>query len=124
MPSRSQALSRTSRQTNFDDIKALVLDSVTSPHSRRAYDKALGDFLAWYAVNRNREGLTKATVQRYRAQLEEQGLAASSVNVRLTAVRRLAAEAADNGLLAPDLASGIARVKGIKQQGVRTGNWL
>src|SRR3954447_24636107 len=43
---------------------------------------------------------------------------------RLTAVRRLAAEAADNGLLAPALAASIGRVKGAKQQGTRTGNWL
>ncbi len=73
---------------------------------------------------RDARGLTKATVQRYARQLQERGLAAATVNVRLTAVRRLAAEAADNGLLAPDLAAGISRVKGIKQQGTRTGNWL
>jgi len=29
-------------------LKALVLDSVTSPNSRRAYEKALDDFLGWY----------------------------------------------------------------------------
>jgi integrase len=44
--------------------------------------------------------------------------------VRITAVRKLAVEAADNGLLAPDMASGIARVKGVRSQGVLTGNWL
>jgi hypothetical protein len=33
-------------------------------------------------------------------------------------------EAADNGLLAPELASGIARVKGVASKGVRVGNWL
>jgi hypothetical protein len=42
----------------------------------------------------------------------------------MSAIRRLAAEAADNGLMAPELAAGIGRVKGIKQEGVRTGNWL
>jgi integrase len=42
----------------------------------------------------------------------------------LTAVRKLAVEAADNGLLAPALAAGIARIKGVRAQGVRTGNWL
>jgi site-specific recombinase XerD len=39
-------------------------------------------------------------------------------------VRRLAHEAADAGLLSPDLAAGIARVKGVKQLGQRSGNWL
>ena len=33
-------------------------------------------------------------------------------------------EAADNGLLAPELANGITRVKGVKSKGVRLGNWL
>jgi site-specific recombinase XerD len=44
--------------------------------------------------------------------------------VRLAAVRRLAYEAADAGLLSPELAAGIRRVKGLKKLGVRLGNWL
>jgi site-specific recombinase XerD len=105
-------------------LKALVLDSVTSEHSRRAYDLSLTQFLNWYRTSSAGEGFSKAVVQRYARQLEQQGLAASTINVRLSAIRRLAAEAADNGLLAPELAAGIARVKGAKQQGTRTGNWL
>jgi site-specific recombinase XerD len=56
--------------------------------------------------------------------LEARGLGPISVNVRITAVRKLAVEAADNGLLAPELAAGITRVKGAKPEGVRVGNWL
>jgi site-specific recombinase XerD len=52
------------------------------------------------------------------------GLAASTVNLWMTAVRRLAAEAADNGLIKPEVAAGIARVKGVRRQGGRIGNWL
>lgn len=103
-------------------IRTLVLDSVHSVHSKRAYRRALDDFLAWY-----RAGcvpFSRAAVQQYRAALEGQGLAPSSINVRLAAVRKLASEAAENGLLAPELAAGIARVKGAKRQGVRAGNWL
>jgi site-specific recombinase XerD len=124
MDSNTQLIPCTSSQPNMERIKALVLDSVISPHSRRAYDRALSDFLTWYATEGAGEGLTKATVQRYSQRLAEQGLAASTRNVRITAVRRLAAEAADNGLLAPELAAGIAHVHGAKQQGIRTGNWL
>ena len=47
-----------------------------------------------------------------------------SINVRITAVRKLAVEPADNGLLAPDLASGIARIRGVRTHGIRVGNWL
>jgi hypothetical protein len=39
-------------------------------------------------------------------------------------VRKLAVEAADNGLLAPELAAGIARINGVRAKGVRLGNWL
>jgi hypothetical protein len=44
--------------------------------------------------------------------------------VRLAAVRHLAYEAADTGLLSPELAAGIARVKGAKRLAVRVGNCL
>src|ERR1700722_9427006 len=105
-------------------LKALVLDSVNSPESKRAYGRAITDFLLWYPTASPGIGFTKATVQAYRAHLVDQALAASSINVKMSAIRRLAAEAADNGLVAPDLAAGIGRVKGIKNEGVRTGNWL
>src|SRR5216684_1986309 len=52
-------------------LKALVLDSVSSPITRRVYNMAL-----------------------------------------------------DNGLIAPELAAGIARVKSVKSTGIRVGNWL
>jgi site-specific recombinase XerD len=64
------------------------------------------------------------TVLRYRFFLEQKNLAPSTINVRLAAVRRLAYEASDTGLLSPDLAAGIRRVKGAKRLGVRIGNWL
>jgi site-specific recombinase XerD len=57
-------------------------------------------------------------------QLEQLRLAPSTINQRLAAVRRLAYEASDAGLLSPELAAGIKRVRGVKQLGVRPGNWL
>ena len=60
----------------------------------------------------------------WRVALEARGLGAVSINVRITAVRKLAVEAADNGLLAPELANGITRVKGVASKGVRLGNCL
>src|SRR6266852_2576881 len=48
----------------------------------------------------------------------------ASFGQQLAAVRRLAYEAADSGLLSPELAAGISRVKGVKQLGFRSGNWL
>jgi site-specific recombinase XerD len=104
-------------------LKALVLDSVCSPITRRVYNLGLDEFIAWYGLE-PRLGFTKATVSAWRVTLEGRGLGSVSINVRITAVRKLAVEAADNGLLAPELAAGITRVKGAKSTGVRVGNWL
>src|SRR5215472_16763689 len=104
-------------------LKALVLDSVSSPITRRVYKLGLDEFFAWYAQE-PRAGFTKATVAAWRVAPEARGLGAVSINVRITAVRKLAVEAADNGLLAPELANGITRVKGVPSKGVRLGNWL
>src|ERR1700754_1278202 len=87
-----------------DRLKNLVCHSVPSGHSRRAYRKALEDFLQWYGKE-EREGFTRAVVQQYRTEVESSGLAPSSVNLRLSAIRKLASEAADNGLLAPEVAA-------------------
>ncbi len=104
-------------------LKGLVLDSVSSPITRRVYNLGLDEFFAWYGPE-PRPGFTKATVAAWRVALEARGLGAVSINVRITAVRKLAVEAADNGLLAPKLAKGITRVKGMVSKGVRLGNWL
>jgi site-specific recombinase XerD len=104
-------------------LKSLVLDSVSSPITRRVYNLGLDEFIAWYTEG-PRAGFTKATVSAWRVALEARGLGSVSINVRITAVRKLAVEAADNGLLAPELAAGIARIKGVRSQGVRVGNWL
>jgi site-specific recombinase XerD len=66
----------------------------------------------------------RIVVVRYRMYLESRHLAANTINQQLAAVRRLAHEAADAGLLSPELAAGISRVKGVKQLGFRSGNWL
>src|SRR3982074_1867598 len=104
-------------------LKTLVLDSVSSPITKRAYNLGLDEFFAWYGQEA-RVRLTKATVSAWRVSLEARGLGSISINVRITAVRKLAVEAADNGLLAPELAGGITRSKGGKSKGVRVGNWL
>src|ERR1700760_1470565 len=111
------------RTTDWRRLKALVLDSVSSPTTKRVYSLGLDEFFAWYEME-PRPGFSKATVSAWRVALEDRGLGPISINVRITAVRKLAVEAADNGLLAPELASGIARIKGVRSHGVRVGNWL
>src|SRR6266478_4426513 len=104
-------------------LKALVLDSVSSPITRRVYNMALDEFIAWYEQE-PRVGFIKATVSTWRVSLEVRGLGSSSIIIRMSAIRKLAMEAADNGLLAPELVAGICRVKSVKSTGIRVGNWL
>jgi integrase/recombinase XerD len=99
-----------------------VLDSLDSPHSKRAYERHLREFLVWHRTSD--QSLCKATVQRYATELRESGLSAATINQRLCAIRKLAEEASDNGALHPQIANGIRAVKGIRQEGTRSGNWL
>jgi integrase len=107
----------------WEKLKTLVLDSVSSPITKRVYNMALDEFMGWFQ-QAPRPGFTKATVSAWRVSLEARGLGSSSIIIRMSAIRKLAAEAADNGLLAPELAAGISRVKSAKTQGIRVGNWL
>jgi hypothetical protein len=103
--------------------KLAVLRSLGSPDSRRGYQHAIDEFVAGYC-SEPRLAFNKTVVLRYRFYLEERGLAPRTINVRLAAVRRLAYEGADSGLLSPELAAGIHRVKGVRKLGSRLGNWL
>ena len=111
------------RASEWRRLKSLVLDSVSSPITRRVYNLGLEEFFAWYGEE-VRPGFTKAAVAAWRVALEARGLGPISINVRITAVRKLAVEAADNGLMAPEIAAGITRIKGVAAKGVRLGNWL
>ena len=108
---------------DLDYSKSAVLNSLPSLNSRRSYEHAIRDFTDWYC-SEPRLAFNKTVVTRYRIALEQRGYAPSTINLRLAAVRRLAYEASDCGLLSPDLAAGIRRVKGAKRLGVRIGNWL
>jgi site-specific recombinase XerD len=114
---------RSLRLPDLDHCKRAVLNSLGSPASRRVYEYAIDQFIVWYC-SEPRLAFNRIVVVRYRMHLESRGLAANTINQQLAAVRRLAHEAADAGLLSPELAAGISRVKGVKQLGFRAGNWL
>ena len=111
------------RLPDLEHAKAAVLNSLTSLDAQRGYRHAIDEFVDWYC-SEPRLALNRIVVLRYRSHLESRQLAPGTVNLRLGAVRRLAYEAADCGLLSADLAAGIRRVKGVKKLGVRLGNWL
>jgi len=112
-----------SKLPDLEQSKSAVLNSLTSPSSQRSYDHAIREFIEWYC-SAPRLAFNQTVVTRYRISLEQSHYASPTINLRLAAVRRLAYEAADSGLLSPDLAAGIRRVKGSTRLGVRAGNWL
>ena len=108
---------------DLEQSKSAVLSSLDSASSQRSYDHAIREFIEWYC-SEPRLTFNKTVVTRYRITLEQKHYAPSTINLRLAAVRRLAYEASDSGLLSPGLAAGIRRVKGVRRLGVRIGSWL
>ena len=86
------------RIAGWEKLKTLVLGSVSSPITKRVYNIALNEFMEWFQ-DAPRPGFTKATVSAWRVSLEERRLGSSSVIIRKSAIRKLVAEGADNGLL-------------------------
>lgn len=108
---------------NLEPLVALVTNSVTSPCSKLAYAGALRRFFVWY--NRRQPGpISRAVVQEYRAHMESIGQGPVTINTALYALRALAREAAEGGMLDEQVAAGIQTVKTVKILGTRAGNWL
>jgi len=108
---------------DLEQSRSAVLNSLTSQSSQRTYDHAIREFIEWYC-SEPRLAFNRTVVTRHRISLEQRHYASTTINLRLAAVRRLAYEAADCGLLSADLAAGIRRVKDAKRLGAPVGNWL
>src|SRR5438132_13947230 len=111
------------RLPDLEAARSAVLNSLSCPDAQRGYRHAIDEFVDWYC-SEPRLSFSKRVVVRYRMHLETRHLAPGTINLRLGAVRRLAYEASECGLLSADLAAGIRRVKGVKKVGIRLGNWL
>jgi cellobiose phosphorylase len=107
---------------DLEQSKTAVLNSLTSRNGQRSYDHAITDFVEWYC-SEPRLAFNRTVVLRYRIYLEQRQYAPTTINLRLAAVR-VAYEASDSGLLSPELAAGIRRVKGVRRTGIRVGTWL
>jgi hypothetical protein len=101
------------RLPDLEQSKVAVLHSLASASSQESYGHAIDEFIGWYC-SEPRLAFNRTVVLRYRFFLEQKNLAPSTINVRLAAVRWLACEASDTGLLSPELAAGIRRLKGAK----------
>lgn len=109
--------------SGFSKLIKMVTDGLTSEHSRRAYEKALHEFMNWY-IEKGAPELKKAVVQEYKKYLQDLKLSHATINQRLSAVRKFVQEAGDNQLIDEQRVNSIMRVKGIKKKGIRSGNWI
>src|SRR5262249_17223534 len=107
----------------LEHAKTAVLNSLESLQSRRSYEHAMTEFVGWYC-SAARLAFNRPLVLQFRTDLGKKHLAAATINGRLAAVKRLAYEAADGGVLGPDVVAGIRRVRGVRQIGQKVGNWL
>ena len=111
---RARSPKKVLRIPDLEHSKHAVINSLPARASQECYEYAIDEFISWYC-SEPRLAFNRTVVLRYRFFLEQRNLAPSTINVRLAAVRRLAYEAADSGLLSPELAAGIAGVKGAKR---------
>src|ERR1700693_2081349 len=115
--------SATATIPELQQSKTAVLNTLASKHSRRSYEYAIDRFIAWYC-SEPRLTFNRSVAVRYRSFLERLSRSASTINLHLSAIRRLADESSESGWLTPELAIGIRRVPGVKRLGQKSGNWL
>ena len=99
-------------------LRKMVLDTVPSPHSKRNYGKALDDLFQFCASR----PLSRSLLIEWRAGME--ALSPSTINVRLSAVRKLVGEARRNNMIGSEEAASLTDIPNIRQKGTRLGNWL
>ncbi len=107
--------------TDLERIVNLTIGRLDSENSKRVYTTALMNFFTWSGPDR---ALSWETVNAYRSQMIEAGTAGPTLNLRLSAVRKLC----ETAFLAKDLPlddyERVRRVKGVKKQEAKIGTWL
>src|ERR1035441_5986463 len=104
------------------ELRRMLWNSLVSAHTRRAYIAAFNQFFE--LVAETGRPVCRALLMEHRARMIDHGLSASTINVRLSAIRKLVSEARDNNVLDPVEAARILTVPGVPLRGVRLGNWL
>jgi site-specific recombinase XerD len=117
LPSEAAAM-----PSRYDELPSAVLNSVTAENSKRNYALAL-DELSAFCLERQ-QPVSRTLILAFRAAMVEKNLSASTINVKLSAVRRLVNEAKRAGVLGTEEAAQIKDIPNIRQQGTRLGNWL
>jgi hypothetical protein len=103
-------------------FRNLAVQAMPAEASKRVYSAALDHFHEWYFAE-PRATFSRTVVQQYRTVMEKDAYAPATVAIHISALRKLAEEAADNGLLDPQTAAGVCSIRGPRRLGRRLGNW-
>lgn len=109
---------------DYSALIPAVLTAVESANTKAVYGSALKRFFAWYAETAPPDGFSRATIMQYRDHLLSLHLSSSTINLQLSAIKKLADEASANGWLDAVSAYNISKVKGLPIRKTRTGRWL
>ena len=112
------------QDANWVAVRDQVIRSCVSPHSQRSYDGSMRSYIVWFQTTRQ-QGFSKLSVLKYRDYLlHHKKLSPKSINLQLTALRRLTQEALEAQLIDALTATGILRIPMVPNRGVRAGVWL
>lgn len=106
----------------YDELRGLVLDGVVSENSKRNYALALDELSAFCKTLQ--QPISRPLVLAFRADMLERDLSASTINVKLSAIRKLIHEAKRSGFVSSEEAAQMTDIPNVRQQGTRLGNWL
>jgi integrase len=106
----------------FDELRSAVLDSVVSGSSKKSYASAL-DELSAFCLERE-QPISRTVILAFRSAMLDRNLSPSTINVKLSAVRKLIIEAKRAGVVSAEEAAQMTDVPNVRQQGTRLGNWL
>ena len=106
----------------FDKLRSAVLNGVTAVNSKRNYGLALDELSAY--CNEQQQPVTRTLILEFRATLLDRELSPSTINVKLSAIRKLVDEAKRAGMIGAEEASEISEIPNVRQTGTRLGNWL
>ena len=106
----------------FDELRRAVLNGVPAENSKRNYAVALDELSAF--CTERQQPVSRALLLEFKAAMLDRDLSASTVNVKLSAIRKLVDEAQRAGVISAEEASQMSDIPNIRQRGTRLGNWL
>lgn len=116
-------IANVANMTMLDRWHQTILDTAENDNTARTYCHALEEFDSWYSAA-GRPAMSKAVLTRYKNYLLKRKLSPSTVNVKLSAVRKLIKQVGEDGGIDKATLQDILDVKGVDVKGVRMGNWL